>query len=207
MVDDINYEEFENLQAVSELLKICSLVDKSSSIIDHIRSFSKKSGFFMKSIDLNKAILNTKSLIGQQLKKNNIEINFELRKNIPKIYGDNISIEQLIVNMILNSKDAIIEKQQENPDLDGNIRISTSHTNGMIKMVIQDNGIGIPDVIKEKIFLKGYKEIKGKKGMGLGLSLVTKIIELYNGKIWVEDRVNGNYTQGSNFIFLIPEEI
>ena len=41
--------------------------------------------------------------------------------------------------------------------------------------------------------------------MGVGLSLVKKIIKKYNGKIWVEDKVKGDYTQGSNFIILIPE--
>ena len=41
--------------------------------------------------------------------------------------------------------------------------------------------------------------------MGFGLSLVKKILEGYNGKIWVEDRIQGDYTKGSNFIVLIPE--
>ena len=41
--------------------------------------------------------------------------------------------------------------------------------------------------------------------MGVGLSLVKKIIKKYNGKIWVEDKVKGDYTKGSNFIILIPE--
>ena len=41
--------------------------------------------------------------------------------------------------------------------------------------------------------------------MGLGLSLVRKILESYNGKIWVENRIEGDHTQGSNFKILIPE--
>ncbi|KKM90480.1 hypothetical protein LCGC14_1238270 [marine sediment metagenome] len=68
-----------------------------------------------------------------------------------------------------------------------------------------DNGIGVQDSKKEGIFLEGYKELKGGKGMGIGLSLITKIIKLYNGKIWVEDRTKGDYSKGSNFIVLIPE--
>jgi len=43
------------------------------------------------------------------------------------------------------------------------------------------------------------------RGMGLGLSLVKKIIESYHGQIWVEDRVKGDSTRGSNFVLLIPE--
>lgn len=43
------------------------------------------------------------------------------------------------------------------------------------------------------------------KGMGFGLSIVKKILKSYNGKIWVENKVEGDYAQGSNFVLLIPE--
>lgn len=43
------------------------------------------------------------------------------------------------------------------------------------------------------------------KGMGFGLSIVKKILKSYNGQIWVENKVEGDYTQGSNFVLLIPE--
>jgi len=55
--------------------------------------------------------------------------------------------------------------------------------------------------------LRGNKEDKYISGMGLGLSLVVKIVDSYNGKIWVEDKIEGDYTKGSNFIILIPEVI
>jgi signal transduction histidine kinase len=76
-----------------------------------------------------------------------------------------------------------------------------------IRLEFLDNGIGISDEKKSIIFQKGYKEIKGGKGMGMGLSLVKILITRYNGKIWIEDRIKGDYTKGSNFILLIPESI
>ena len=60
---------------------------------------------------------------------------------------------------------------------------------------------------KRIIFEKGFKKEKESKGMGIGLTLVKTIMDSYNGKIWIEDRVKGDYTQGSNFILLIPEVI
>jgi signal transduction histidine kinase len=55
------------------------------------------------------------------------------------------------------------------------------------------------------IFQEGHKDEKLTKGMGFGLTLVTKILNSYNGKIWVEDKVKGDHTKGSNFVVLIPE--
>ena len=74
-----------------------------------------------------------------------------------------------------------------------------------IKFEFIDNGIGISNKRKEVIFKETFSKEKGSKGMGFGLTLVRKIIESYKGKIWVEDRVEGDYTHGSNFVFLIPE--
>jgi signal transduction histidine kinase len=67
-----------------------------------------------------------------------------------------------------------------------------------------DNGIGVPDERKSMIFKRGNRELKGSKGMGIGLSLVKKILKNYNGKIWVEDKVKGDYSEGSKFVLLIP---
>ena len=74
-----------------------------------------------------------------------------------------------------------------------------------VKIEFLDNGIGVFDELKKIIFQKGHKKQKHSKGMGFGLSLVKKILKSYDGKIWVEDRVKGDYSKGSNFIVLIPK--
>ena len=73
------------------------------------------------------------------------------------------------------------------------------------KLEFLDNGLGIPDKMKEQIFLKGYREDESISGMGLGLYLVKRIVESFKGQIWVEDRIKGAHIKGSNFIILIPE--
>ena len=98
-----------------------------------------------------------------------------------------------------------------------NISKIQKDNNGYVKLEFVDNGIGIEDSQKELIFEMGkgwdpitdispsYRKKKNVGGIGLGLSLVKKIIESTNGYIWVEDRIKGDYSQGSNFIILIPE--
>ncbi|MCP4132106.1 MAG: hypothetical protein GY754_14115 [bacterium] len=200
LVDDINYEEFEELQAVSDLLKICSLVDKSTSIIDHIRNFSQKSGFSMKDINLNGSIINAIDLIKQQLKKNNINLISVLDENAPKIYGDNLSLEQLIVNLTLNSQDAILEKRNEDPKYNGNIKITTTAKNNSVKMIIEDNGVGIPQNIISNIWSPFFTTKTRNQGTGIGLSICNKIIKEHNAHIDVKTG-----SSGTAFIITFPE--
>ncbi|MFX1534447.1 MAG: sensor histidine kinase [Promethearchaeota archaeon] len=72
------------------------------------------------------------------------------------------------------------------------------------KVRISDAGIGVPDVNKQKIFLR-FEEGKPEKGSGVGLALAKTIVEKYQGKIWVEDRVKGDYKQGASFITIFPK--
>ncbi len=98
-------------------------------------------------------------------------------------------------------------KYNEKKSVDILIKISKEQKEGQdcIKMEFIDNGIGIPDTHKEFIFKKGHKKHKSGKGMGFGLTIVSRIIDSYNGKVWVEDRVKGDFTKGINFIILIPD--
>jgi len=77
--------------------------------------------------------------------------------------------------------------------------------NRYIKLEVKDNGLGIEDSQKEKIFQGMQYQSRLSKGMGIGLSLVSKLIDLCGGKIFVEDRIKGDYSQGTNFILMIPE--
>ncbi|MBY9007803.1 MAG: PAS domain S-box protein [Candidatus Lokiarchaeota archaeon] len=87
------------------------------------------------------------------------------------------------------------------------IQISIRKENGTDNVILEfiDNGIGIEDSRKKFLFKKGFKNKKGSKGMGLGLSLVKKIIKGYEGKIWLEDKIKGDYSKGSKFIIMIPK--
>ena len=98
-------------------------------------------------------------------------------------------------------------KYNANPIVEIEIKLSKQQKNGVtnLKLEFIDKGIGVIDDMKETIFQRAFQEDQSVTGIGLGLSVVRKIIKYYNGHIWVEDRVKGDYTKGSNFIILIPE--
>ncbi len=72
------------------------------------------------------------------------------------------------------------------------------------RVMIEDDGPGIPDDFKGKVFNRMLKGSEKAKGMGLGLYLVKSLVESYNGRVWVEDRVPGDHTKGARFVVLLP---
>jgi len=131
------------------------------------------------------------------------EVNFNLKSLRHEIYVKaNELLLDVFENILINAA-----RYNKNECVEIEIIISKVLENGSVyvKLEFKDNGIGIDDTRKNLIFKKNNKKNAGSKGMGLGLSLVAKILDLYEGKIWIEDRIRGDYTQGSNFVLLIPE--
>ena len=107
-------------------------------------------------------------------------------KNIPIIYADQNKLRQVIVNLLENSQDAL--KKIKNPK----IKISIKKKVNEVKLIVEDNGSGIPDEIIGRIF-EPYVTSK-KTGTGLGLAVVHKIIEEHEGKIKI-DRIKKSGTR------------
>lgn len=200
----LNVQGDINLDKDDELLEIIrDQVKRGTDLVSNIRRLSE--------IEDSKLVLNKIEIIEvlQELKNNlikiykkrkiTIQIQCEYRKLFIKT---NELLRVVFENLLIN---AIIHNQ--NPIIEITIKISKVFEDEIYYLKIEfiDNGIGILPEMKEKVFQRGYSEKKDKMGLGLGLTLVKKIIENYNGQIWVEDRVEGDYTKGSNFILLIPE--
>jgi PAS domain S-box-containing protein len=129
----------------------------------------------------------------------------------------NVKIDTINKTFFVNANELLLDvfenilnnavKHNENPIIEIFIKISKEKEQDKNYIMIEfiDNGIGIPDDDKKVIFNRDYKRNKSIKGMGIGLSLVKKIIENYGGKIWIENRVSGDHSKGSNFILCLPE--
>ncbi|WP_297889989.1 ATP-binding protein [Sulfurihydrogenibium sp.] len=148
--------------------------------------------------NVNKVIENSISLLSYDCEDYGIKLSVELDNKVPPILIDTNLIKQVLVNLILNSVDAIREKNTDN----GVIKVSTKYLKDKNKVVltVEDNGIGIKEEIKAKIF-KPFFTTK-QKGTGLGLPMVYKIVFLHGGTVNVES-VYGKYTK---FIIEIPTE-
>lgn len=107
-------------------------------------------------------------------------------------------IENILHNAVKHNRNSIIEIQV-------NVLKEIQDKIHYIRLEFIDNGSGISDAQKLAIFQRGTLESSSFKRIGLGLSLVKRLVESYHGMIWVEDKVKGNHTKGSKFILMIEE--
>lgn len=153
-------------------------------------SYEKKN---FKQIDFNKILGYVITGLKSEIEETNTKITYS---NLPTVSVNYLLIIQLFENLISN---AIKYKRNENPI----ISINAIKQDKYWIFSIKDNGIGIDEKYYDKIF-EIFKRLHTRdkySGTGLGLSICRKIIEIHDGKIWVESQVG----VGSTFFFLIPE--
>ncbi|MHA1489050.1 MAG: response regulator [Promethearchaeota archaeon] len=194
----------KNLQQLEEFMNIIrDQILKGEKLISNARGLSKleESKTSIRPINMYKVLKSSISFVKHAYQYNNIYIRIK-PPNKKLFISANELLQDVFENILINAI-----KYNDNHSVECLIRITKMKKKGKkyAKIEFMDNGIGIIDSKKEKIFKGGYRKDNSISGMGLGLSLVKKIIETYNGQIWVEDKVKGNYSKGCNFVLLIPE--
>ncbi len=143
--------------------------------------------------NLNEEIKHSIELLRDDFEDEGINIIYDLDENIPEFEFDKNLIRQVIFNLVLNSLDALKEKEGEEKYIKISTRYKQKKDSKTVLFSIEDNGIGIKDEHKEKIF-KPFFTTK-QKGTGLGLPMVYKIIYSHNGII----NMHSKYGEGTRF--------
>ena len=180
--------------------EIGAQVLRAASIINHLREFGRKSEpDEVEKVNINKPITEVFTVLGQQLKLKQIKVNLDLDENLPAVYGVSNRLEQVFINLVMNARDAIEEMLEKGSkkEREGLLSIRTYEEKGMVVAVVRDNGIGMPERIKEKIFEPFFTTKEVGRGTGLGLSISYGIVKDYEGTIEVESM------PGSGTIFKI----
>src|SRR5580692_400354 len=111
---------------------------RAAEIIDHVRSLFKKSFPEREPVDLNELIREIALLLKSDIKRNSVTVNLELGENLPKVVGDRVQLEQVLMNLMLNAIEAM-------RDSNGNLTITSNPTeDGHLLISVSDTGVGIP---------------------------------------------------------------
>jgi PAS domain S-box-containing protein len=179
-------EQDKRLAPVLE--KITQQTFRASEIVNGLLNFSRTGGSEFGTIDLNRLLLDTLTLVEHQFKTAQIRVETELDQDLPRIQGNEGKLQQVVLNLLLNARDAM------HGSANGRIRIATQQRAGRVTVVVQDFGDGIEPEHLHRIFDPFFttKAEPGKgqhKGTGLGLAVSYGIMQEHGGKMQVESTV------------------
>jgi PAS domain S-box-containing protein len=178
-------------------------ISRGKKLIHNIRNLSEMEESEMPIVPVEVCQNLAKAIKFLKMSFQNRNINVIIKSSQNKIYVlANELLLDVFENILINS---VRYNKREKVEIEIAISKITEYDKKFVKIEFKDNGIGIDDNLKAKIFQVINKKRTYGKGMGLGLSLVAKLLELCEGRIWIEDRIKGDYSQGSIFIILIPE--
>jgi two-component system NtrC family sensor kinase len=170
---------------------------RTHTIVDGLNTFSRGDAGKKGYADVNDGIKSTVSVLKSRL--NRVKVKLDLQKDLPQINCQIGKINQVVLNLINNSIDALEEKNGPNSAL-SILQITSLFDGNFIKVRIKDNANGISDEIKDKIMEPFYTTKAVGKGTGLGLSISYSIIEEHGGQITMESEVG----VGSTFTISLP---
>jgi len=179
-------------------------VERGSSLIENMRNISKLEGKKQvpSSIDVIPLLKKSIKLVQSRFPEKTIKINTTFPEESINVKGGKF-LKEAFDNVLQNA--IVHNKNNNNKQIWCEVSNILKDENKYVKIEFKDNGSGIPNDRKEFIFDRDYKQDRSTGGMGIGLSLVKKIVEGYGGKISVENRVKDDYEKGSNFIILLQE--
>lgn len=163
------------------------IIQQTKRIADITRSilhYARKLPQSFEDTDLNKVISQSIEVLRPRIEKKGIEIEFQSKSESNIIHGNPMQLEQVFCNLINNSIDLF-------PDGGGKIRIEIEKTTptadepGRYKIIYQDNGPGVPEENRDKIFSPFFTTKEDEKGTGLGLFIVRNIITNHRGRIYL----------------------
>lgn len=172
-------------------------VGRIRDIISAVKFYAHPGAIEKRKIDLNEVIRNT-AIVTRNQWKYVAELEEKLDENLPQIEANDGQITQLLVNLIVNAADAIESREAKTP---GRIEIETAADGDRVKMIVRDNGPGIPSGIRARIFDPFFTTKPPGKGTGQGLTICRNIVcDKHDGTIDVHPAADG----GTEFVIALP---
>ncbi len=191
VMEELNSPDRDYLRKL--LGNIMSQTDKARDIVRNLLEFSRERVFTLEPVKLGDLIHDTFDLIQSDI-PSNVEIEIQVRDDIPDLMVDRIRVQQALLNLILNGMQAM-------PD-GGKLTVRTWQDDASVSIDISDTGIGIPAEDLPRIFDPFFSTKDVGKGTGLGLSVSYGIIDKHGGRITVRS-VPG---RGTTFTIVLPTD-
>ena len=170
---------------------------RAAEIINRVRLLFKKAAPERELVNANEVIPKMIALLYGEAARYNIAVRAELAADLPQVIGDRVQLQQVLMNLIVNSIDAMKEVEGTRE-----LVIRSQRTeNEQIQISVMDTGVGLPQQEAEQIF-NAFFTTKSH-GTGLGLRISRSIVESHGGRLWAAD----NPPRGASFYFTLPTKV
>jgi len=181
-----------DMQSICE--RIGGQARRAGEVVQRLRGLVRTGTSSRSRHDLNEIIRNILLLFEFDVKKTGIELLFFPLEPLQELYVDDIQIQQILVNLIKNSLDAIEESGQT----DGRIEIRIDRQGSVIRVSVSDNGPGVPEKYRSQLFNSFFTT--KPNGLGLGLAICKSIAAAHGGSLHHDQPAEG----GSRFTLVLP---
>lgn len=176
---------------ISNLEKIRGTVDRMASTINHLRGFTRIDTANFRLLKISEVFDGALSIVGEQIRLDDIDIEQKIDDSLPPIAAELHQIEQVLVNLLQNARDAIEDRSRAKLDSNPFPRIITlsaraSSDQSEIYLEVNDTGLGLTDEVRERLFEPFFTTKDSERGTGLGLSISMNIVQSHGGMIEAE---------------------
>jgi C4-dicarboxylate-specific signal transduction histidine kinase len=181
----------EARKAASRIIKDAT---RATEIISRVRLLFKKDNLQRESVDLNEIIREMMLILHSEATKFAVSVRSELAADLPQVMGDRVQLQQVLMNLMMNSIDAM-------KDVNGTRELTVQSQrgeDGQVLISVSDSGVGLPPQQADKIF-NAFFTTK-THGTGMGLRISRSIVESHGGRLWATD----NPPRGATFQFTLP---
>ncbi|WP_439403965.1 PAS domain S-box protein [Bradyrhizobium sp. DASA03076] len=168
---------------------------RASDVIRHIRALAKRTEIEMGPLDPNSIVREAVALVQREMARHAVSVRMELSSALPKIFGDRIQLQQVLINLIMNGIEAMEDVRDRPRKL--TIRSAADGDDAML-VSVADCGVGIDEQAIDRLFTPFFTTKSG--GIGMGLPICRSIIEIHGGRLSAASNQSG----GATFQITLP---
>jgi PAS domain S-box-containing protein len=169
--------------------------NRASEVIRRVRALANKTDIEKAPLDINDVTREVIALVQRELTSHQVSLRMELAPALPRILGDRVQLQQVIINLVMNGIEAMRSVTDRPPEL---AILSRQDETQQVLVSVTDCGIGISAENADRLFNPFFTTKSG--GMGMGLSICRSIIEAHDGRLWA----TANVPHGATFQFALP---
>ena len=198
--DSLDSGELSEEECSMRLRRIIEQVERASAIMQHMRTFGRPSGRDLRPVDPRAAAEAALALLKPQLRVENVGAELDLPAGLPPVRATQLQLEQVLMNLLLNARDAFRLSQGRASDRPRTVRISGRATaGGLVEIEVADNAGGIEPDAMAHIFEPFFTTKPSGAGTGLGLSVSQGIVKGFGGRLRAS-----NAGEGACFTIALP---